>query len=61
MKKNENNNENKRRPNVPKIETFVQRSKDGQYILHRTVITDIRPVLYYEKVLENEAGEEVVA
>ncbi len=56
-----NENEPKQyKPNVPRIETFVSRSKDGRYVIHKTVITDIRPVLYYEKVLRTEQVEEEV-
>ena len=40
------------RKNVPLIETHISRSKDGRYIIHRTVITDIKPTGYYEKILE---------
>lgn len=38
---------------MPKVEFQAHRSKDGKYIVHRTVFTDIKPVAYYEKVLEN--------
>ena len=50
----------KKYDNAPKIESFVARSKDGKYIIHRTVITDIRSALYYEKVLSNDGGNEEV-
>lgn len=36
----------------PILETQITKSKDGKYIIHRTVITDIKPVKYYEKVME---------
>ena len=35
----------------PIIETIVKRSEDGKWIIHKTVITDIKPLSYYEKVL----------
>jgi hypothetical protein len=38
----------------PIMESFVRRSADGKYIVHKTVITHIKPVAYYEAVLENE-------
>lgn len=38
----------------PILETQVRKSKDGQYILHKTVITDIKPVGYFEKIVEVE-------
>lgn len=36
----------------PIIETSVNKSEDGKWILHRTTILDIKPVSYLEKVLE---------
>ena len=39
---------------MPLIESRVMKSKDGKYIVHKTTITTIRPVAYFEKVLENE-------
>ena len=36
------------------------RSKDGRFVVHRTVITDIKPVAYYEKVLSNEETSETI-
>jgi len=41
--------------NKPAIETRVLKSKDGKYLLHKTIITDIRPVQYFEKVLDLNA------
>jgi hypothetical protein len=37
----------------PIIETVITKSEDGEWVLHKTVITDIKPVSYFEKVLEN--------
>ncbi|MGM5480670.1 MAG: hypothetical protein ACQESC_04395 [Nanobdellota archaeon] len=39
---------------MPNIESVFFRSKDGKYLIHRTVITTVRPVEYFQKVLENE-------
>tara|TARA_Y100000310_G_C20569112_1_gene757076 strand:+ start:1110 stop:1256 length:147 start_codon:yes stop_codon:yes gene_type:complete len=39
--------------NKPLLETHISKSKDGKYIIHKTVITDIKPVKYFEKVMEN--------
>lgn len=39
--------------NKPILETQVSKSKDGKFVIHRTVITDIKPVAYFEKVLED--------
>ena len=37
----------------PIIENSVFRSEDGKWIIHKTTITDIKPVSYFEKVLQN--------
>ena len=42
----------------PIIETQISKSKDGRWILHRTIITDIKPVKYFEKVLASIPGEQ---
>ena len=43
---------------MPTIETFVKKSKDGQYIINKTVITSIRPVAYYMAIIESEIEHE---
>ncbi len=40
--------------NQPKLETQICLSKDGKYVIHRTIITDIKPIAYMEKVLGSE-------
>lgn len=44
--------------NKPVVQTQVEKSKDGKYILHKTVITDIKPVTYFHKVLMSEGKAE---
>ena len=34
----------------PIIESFVSRSQDDKWIVHKTTITNIKPVSYFEKV-----------
>jgi hypothetical protein len=46
--------------NMPIIESTFQKSKDGKYLIHKTSITTIRPIAYFEKVLENEGTLEDV-
>ena len=56
---------------MPRVESLFSKSKDGKYVIHRTVITTIRPVEYFEKVIastddsSNEVemvkGEELVS
>ncbi len=36
----------------PLIETVIKRSEDGKWVLHQTVITDIKPISYLRKVVE---------
>lgn len=38
---------------MPFIETKVSKSRDGRYLIHRTVITHVRPVAYYKAVLDD--------
>jgi hypothetical protein len=37
----------------PILETNINKSEDGKWVIHKTTITDIKPVSYFEKVLEN--------
>ncbi len=38
----------------PIIETKVSKSEDGKWLIHKTIITDIKSVNYYDKVLAEE-------
>jgi len=38
---------------MPSIEFNVSISKDKRYIVHKTTITDIKPIQYYQKVLDD--------
>ncbi len=40
--------------NMPIVETKISLSKDGKYVIHKTIITDIKPKEYYDKVLSQE-------
>jgi hypothetical protein len=51
---NQDQQEKKKYDNAPIIESFVSLSKDGSKVIHRTVITDIRARLYYEKMFGDE-------
>ena len=37
---------------MPVVETVIKKSKDGRWVMHQTIITDIKPTKYFEKVLE---------
>ena len=36
---------------MPIIETVITKSEDKEWVIHKTVITDIKPISYYEKVM----------
>ena len=42
----------------PIIESSVGLSEDKKWVIHKTVITDIKPVTYIEKVLTGKKKEE---
>ena len=44
-------NKTKEFDNKPIVETQISKSKDGKYVIHKTIITDIKPVKYWEKVM----------
>jgi len=39
---------------MPIVEAKVVKSKDGNFLVHRTIITDIKPLKYYQVVLESK-------
>jgi hypothetical protein len=43
---------------MPYIQSTVRKSKDGTLLIHRTTITHIKPVAYYEAVLTGKIKEE---
>ncbi len=40
--------------NMPNIEVRISTSNDGKWVIHKTIITDIKPKTFYEKVLASE-------
>lgn len=42
---------------MPVIETAVFKSKDGKFIINKTTITDIKPVNYFQAVIDNDPVE----
>lgn len=42
----------------PIIESSVGLSEDRKWVMHKTVITDIKPISYVEKVLAGKKKEE---
>tara|TARA_Y100000310_G_scaffold246900_1_gene252349 strand:- start:178 stop:345 length:168 start_codon:yes stop_codon:yes gene_type:complete len=42
---------------MPNIQTSIKKSGDGRYIIHKTVITDVKPAGYYETILASALEE----
>ena len=38
---------------MPIVESSVSKSDDGKWIIHKTTITSIKSIKYYQKMLEN--------
>lgn len=38
---------------MPIVESSVTKSDDGKWVIHKTTITSIKAVKYYQKMLEN--------
>lgn len=38
----------------PILETFITMSEDGKWLIHKTVITDIKPMAYMKNVMKIE-------
>ncbi|MFH1511578.1 MAG: hypothetical protein ABIF10_07860 [Candidatus Woesearchaeota archaeon] len=38
----------------PVVETSIRKSEDGRWVVHKTIITDIKPIRYFEKVLKGK-------
>ena len=36
----------------PVLETSISKSEDGKWLIHKTIVTDIKPVSYFEKALQ---------
>lgn len=43
---------------MPAINTRISKSKDGKFLIHKTEIVSIKPVAYFEAVMNSEAEEE---
>jgi len=39
----------------PIIETAISISEDRKWVIHKTIVTDIKPVTYLEKVMQNKS------
>ncbi len=43
--------------NMPLIESKVFKTPDNRYMVHRTIISQVKPVEYYKAILENSSEE----
>jgi len=41
---------------MPIVECTINKSKDGKLLVHKTTITHIKPVAYYEAVINSEGA-----
>ena len=48
---------------MPIVQTVIRRSKDGRFLIHKVIMTTIRPIAYYKAILDNNVvvGEEDVS
>jgi len=42
---------------MPKVETKISKLPGKNLIMHQTIITDIKPIQYYNAVIKNVAEE----
>ena len=38
---------------MPIVESIVTKSDDGKWVIHKTIITSIKSIKYYQKMFEN--------
>ena len=46
------NREEKAKNNEPIVETRINKSEDGKWLLFQTTITSIKPINYIKKIME---------
>ena len=42
---------------MPTINTKISKSKDGKFLIHKTEIVTIKPVAYFEAIMNSEEIE----
>ena len=40
---------------MPRIETRIEKLPGKNLLVHRTIITDVKPIAYYNAVIENSS------
>jgi hypothetical protein len=38
---------------MPIVQNVIRRSKDGRFLIHKVIMTTIRPMAYYKAILDN--------
>ncbi len=38
---------------MPIIQTLIRKSKDGRFLIHKVIMTTIRPMAYYKAIMDN--------
>lgn len=49
----QNQNQKQFEEKKPIIESRISKSKDGKWLIHRTVIVDIKPVAYLKEIIKD--------
>jgi hypothetical protein len=47
------NKKEKQLRKMPIIQNVIRKSKDGRFLIHKVVITTIRPMAYYKAIMDN--------
>jgi len=42
---------------MPIVQSSISRSEDGRFLIHKTIFTDIKPVGYYETIIDKPVDE----
>jgi len=38
---------------MPIVQNVIRKSKDGRFLIHKTIFTTIRPMAYYKAIMDN--------
>jgi hypothetical protein len=47
------NKKEKQLRQMPIIRNTIRKSKDGKYLIHKVIITTIKPMAYYKAIMDN--------
>ncbi|MFA5856195.1 MAG: hypothetical protein WC867_02485 [Candidatus Pacearchaeota archaeon] len=51
------NEEKLKQSNQPILKTSIRMSNDGKWLIHETIIVDIKPINYIEKCINSEPNQ----